>query len=183
MDPQLKQTLLFRILMPLAALGVMLLVGTKKRLPWRDGVGVRAPTPRLALAWLLGWCLWVWAADLLGERLGQDAMSDWSGRSAALLALTGVGMVLLFPVLEELVFRGLLFYQLGRTRLGLVGAVVLPALLFALLHVQYGALGMGFVLLDGLLFGLARAHSRSVLLPMAMHVLGNLYAYLERLPR
>nr|WP_228530617.1 MULTISPECIES: CPBP family intramembrane glutamic endopeptidase [Myxococcaceae] len=96
--------------------------------------------------------------------------------------MRAVGILLFAPAAEELLFRGLLFGQLERTRLGTAGALVVSAALFAVLHLQYAPLSMALIFLDGLVLGAARAQARSVLLCFLMHALGNAVALAERWP-
>ena len=85
-----------------------------------------------------------------------------------------LGMVLLAPLFEEMLFRGLLFTGARQTRLGVRGAVLLTALLFAIGHYQYGAIGASYVFVHGLLLGVARHRSDTIKLPILMHALWNL---------
>jgi membrane protease YdiL (CAAX protease family) len=61
------------------------------------------------------------------------------------------------------------------------GAIALTAAFFAILHLQYGAPQIGLILVDGVFYGLARAASGSVVVPLACHMIGNGYAAWERL--
>jgi uncharacterized protein len=106
----------------------------------------------------------------------------WGDRyTGILLGLRLLGLVILAPVAEELIFRGVLFARISVTRLGPAGAIVLPAILFALLHVQYTAIEGAFIAVDGLFFGLARYRTGSLLLPMLLHASGNAFAAAQRL--
>jgi membrane protease YdiL (CAAX protease family) len=87
-----------------------------------------------------------------------------------------LGIVLVAPTVEELIFRGALFTPLARTRLGAVGAVVITALAFAAFHVQYGVPQLVLIAVDGVFYGSARAATGSSLVSLACHVLGNAYA-------
>lgn len=58
--------------------------------------------------------------------------------------------------------------------------MIATALLFSLLHFQYGPAEWTLIALDGIGFGLARAWTGSVPLTFVMHAMGNCYAFLER---
>ena len=47
------------------------------------------------------------------------------------------------------------------------------AILWAAMHIQYNLYGMGFIAATGILFGLARARTGSLLVPMALHAALN----------
>jgi hypothetical protein len=157
---------------------VGLLIVRFRKLAWRDDVGFKAPR----LADLLFWCaifaIFAALAELATE---SGASGSWRGKySAADLAVRVAAVALLYPVAEEFFFRGV-FLGVVRRRFGDVAAVVLPALVFGLIHIQYDWQGMLFVALDGLIFGIARVRTGSVYVPMLLHVLGNSYAVWERL--
>lgn len=58
-----------------------------------------------------------------------------SSTSLVVLALAGISAVLLAPVVEETIFRSLLF-QSVRRKLGMVPAIVLQSLVFAYIHIE-----------------------------------------------
>jgi membrane protease YdiL (CAAX protease family) len=130
-------------------------------------------------------CSITFIAIYLGWMLGTDALVGWRGpwdfqpwREAPLAVsiFRVLGVVVAGPILEELVFRGVAFGLLVRTRLGAGGAVVATALIWSLVHVQYSAVVIAIIFVSGLVLGLARWRSGSIFLPVAMHMLWNLYA-------
>ena len=58
-----------------------------------------------------------------------------STSSLLVLVLTGITAVVLAPVIEETIFRSLLF-QSVRRKLGLSAAMVIQALVFAYIHLE-----------------------------------------------
>ncbi len=96
----------------------------RERLAWK-------PVPaRVLVRWLLLWVVWVAATELLAGALGRPPPARFTAHGAA-LAVRIVGIVGLAPLLEELVFRGILF-RLLLPRAGPGATVVGTALLFAL---------------------------------------------------
>lgn len=93
--------------------------------------------------------------------------------------LIWIALIVAAPLFEELLFRGFLFQGLRRSVLGGSGAVALTALIWAVIHQQYDLLGMVSIFAIGILLGLARWRSGSVLLPFAMHVMTNLVATIQ----
>jgi len=80
--------------------------------------------------------------------------------------------VLLAPVAEELLFRGLLFTRLRQT-LGALATVSIAAFAFAAFHLEHG---IGYVISmipAGLFFGFAREHGGGVALPVLLHAAMN----------
>jgi CAAX protease family protein len=166
----------------LALITIVAVVLRVRRLPAREFLALRWPAPRTVAVWLGAFLVLVVVEEMAGRMLGLPAAEPWGQRyTGALLLVHVTGMVVLAPVAEELVFRGMLFARFARTRLGQTGAIVIPAALFALLHLQYSPLVMGFVAVDGLCFGLARARTRSIYVPMLLHACGNAIAAAQRL--
>ena len=95
------------------------------------------------------------------------------------------GAVILAPVAEELIFRGLILSKLSK-KINMHLAIFLQAVLFVLLHnftyenTLSSNIGIAQSLIDATLFGYARFYTKSIYTPMAMHFTGNLIATLER---
>ena len=84
-----------------------------------------------------------------------------------------IAAILAAPLFEEVMFRGLLFRGFQASFLGTGGTVVLTAILWAAMHLQYNLYGMGFIAAVGILFGIARARTGSLLVPMTLHAALN----------
>jgi membrane protease YdiL (CAAX protease family) len=121
--------------------------------------------------------------DLVGRRLGLTAhWTEWFDRDLAwgsplVVGLTVLDTVVLTPVFEEIVFRGLVFATLRR-RFGVPGAALLSAGIFAIAH-GYGVLGFAAVFWSGLLWAWAYERSGSLLPSIAAHAADNLMASLS----
>lgn len=84
---------------------------------------------------------------------------------------------LIAPIVEELVFRGLLMTALSKFKKYYVDVVV-SSTLFSLIHVlQYGWVLTDFIVYAGagLLFGMLFLYTRSVYWPMALHIVWNTF--------
>ena len=144
-------------------------------------LGLHAPDQRDAAAglrWLVG----------IGAMYGAVGVVVWlaSGLEAHAFAAQvspapTAGIVLLYlvraPLVEELIFRGVLYSAL-RERAGPVQAVVMSALVFAVAHtlgasngVNGAALANWF--LGGLVFATAYERTGALWVPMALHAAGN----------
>jgi hypothetical protein len=163
---------------PLLLLTAGLLIVRFRRLDWREDVGFKAPR----LVDLIFWCAILVTIASLGELMSEgDPGGTWRGKySGADLAVRLVAVPLLYPIAEEFFFRGV-FLGVVRRRFGDIAAVILPAILFGIIHIQYDWRGMAFVALDGLIFGIARVRSGSVYVPILLHIIGNCWAVWERL--
>jgi membrane protease YdiL (CAAX protease family) len=88
-------------------------------------------------------------------------------------------VVVLAPLNEELFFRGFLFAGISRSRLGGAGAILLTALLWAVIHIQYDWYGVSNIFVIGLLLGYARWKTDSIVPPILMHGLMNLLTTIQ----
>ena len=173
---------LLQILLPLVALGVVVLVLRARGFSPRRELALYAPAARPLRWWVGAFIALAVVEEVAGRALGVPPVVPWGSRYEPLERVVRAGgMIAVAPVVEELLFRGLMFTRLSTTRLRPVGAVIVIAVLFAALHVQYGWLDLAFVLVDGLFFGAARAATGTVVVPLVCHMLGNAYAALERL--
>ena len=165
-------------LTPAVLLAAGLLIVRFRKLSWRDDVGFR--TPRLVDVVL--WCAIFMLADVAAEAFATgDPTGSWRGKYSGMdLAIRLVAVPLVYPIVEEFFFRGV-FLGVVRRRAGKLAGVAAPALVFGLIHIQYDWRGMAFVMLSGTLYGVARVHSRSVYVPMLLHMLNNSLAVWERL--
>ena len=123
------------------------------------------------------------AIDLAGRRVGLTThWTEWFDRDLAwgpplVVGLTVLDTVVLTPVFEEIVFRGLVFATLRR-RFGVSGAALLSAGIFAIAH-GYGVLGFATVFWSGLLWAWAYERTGSLLPSIASHAADNLMASLS----
>ncbi len=147
-----------------------------------------APLPRyLALAWPGWWPVARWMGamaavaiiyDLLARALDRPLvptvmLDAW--RTTDWPALFWAAVVVAAPLVEEALFRGFFFAGLERSRFGPTLATVLPAVVWTLLHLQYDAFDLSFVLV----LGLARWRTGSLATCLLAHGLVNLVAMIE----
>jgi membrane protease YdiL (CAAX protease family) len=85
------------------------------------------------------------------------------------LQIIAIGIV--GPLLEEVIFRGLIFHQL-RKNVPLIYAIILQAALFAISHLN--VIQGTYAFFIGILLALSFVWSRSLLLPIAIHIGMNL---------
>jgi|GEM_PF-4448671 len=150
----------------------------------RDYLGLRSTGWLTGIAWVLatlalgpiiGWLLTVidvsntdqFMADLEAGRKGEV----WQ----TFFFYFGMGVA--FPVVEEFLFRGFILRSARYSMLGRSGSVILTAAIFTALHDQYDIAGLLFIFCLGLLLGAARLQTGSLYVPIAMHVVNNLWAF------
>jgi membrane protease YdiL (CAAX protease family) len=88
-------------------------------------------------------------------------------------------LMVLAPVQEEPLFRGFLYKGIVDSRAGPIAAIVVSAIGFAVLHLQYDLYEMLWVAAVGLYLGVVRYKTGSLWLTMLLHGVGNGFATLE----
>lgn len=89
-----------------------------------------------------------------------------------------VGAVILAPITEEILYRGLVLGALTSRGFGSVSATVLMAALFALIHLpNFGVGGTIFISVWGFLPAILRLRYENLSGAVLMHILNNLFSY------
>ncbi len=132
--------------------------------------------------WLLVTIVFITISDSLTLLLDRPIVPEFM---SSVYATTEPTLVLWFaviiaaPISEELFFRGFIMTGLSATFLRPIGAVLVSSALWAAIHSQYDLYGILTIFVSGLIFGIARLKSGSVLLTIGMHSFMNLVATIE----
>jgi len=137
--------------------GLMLLI-----LPVIQIVGIASA---LVYQWTSGRPVEPIAHDTL-KLLVTSAASPWAW-------LLGVQAVVAAPIVEELIFRGLLQSAIARARLGRWAAVVLAAGAFAAMHTSVPIYALPGLFVLGVALGIAFERTGRIGVPIAMHAAFN----------
>ena len=160
---------------------IVLLVKLRRRWSVRDYLAMHRVTGKTLLAWL-GLALLLEGSLAILSAAGRPTKTDYMIQvyeTAGFLPLLWATLLVEAPLFEELFFRGFMFQGIQQSRLGDRGAILLTALAFTAVHVQYDAPQLAGVFVSGLLLGAARRTSGSVYTTMAMHALGNLICLIQ----
>ncbi|MEH6808828.1 MAG: type II CAAX endopeptidase family protein [Hyphomonas oceanitis] len=82
-------------------------------------------------------------------------------------------VVLVAPVVEEFIYRGLLMGVLLDRGWTPLAATLLAGAIFSLLHIQYGWIGIVSVFVMGITFGFLRIAGGGLFAPILAHAIGN----------
>ena len=166
-------TVVFAVLVSAAQLGVVLMIARRGGL--REMLALGSPTSwrraaLIGLAITLGTYVLIVSLPFLQGNEDQGVGAPWDPSRALPFVLNAIVLVVVSPVLEELMFRGLGFKLLER--LGQGSAILLTGLAFGLFHgllVQlpaFAAVGFGL--------GYHRSRTHSVYPGIVTHALINL---------
>ncbi len=165
-----------RTILAATALALYLLSGATNR----RSLGLRT-RPNQSLAYWIRFTVIV-AALMLIPILAATAVAQWLNWEIAIQPIAPdqmvsefVHMCLVAPVLEELIYRLVLCVPTTAT-IGSTGAIILSGATFAGLHFAYGNPGPdNFV--AGYVLAWAYLKSGSIMVPIALHSLGNSVAF------
>jgi len=115
---------------------------------------------------------------ILGRPLNPEFMVD-AYSTSVWPALLWVAVVIFAPAFEETLFRGFLFTGFRQSRVGITGTIVLTALIWAVIHMQYGVYEIATIFVLGIVLGIARFKTGSLWSPLIIHAFGNLIATFE----
>jgi uncharacterized protein len=107
----------------------------------------------------------------------QSSLDDYAELASSLSPAAGyiwlfLGVTVLVPVTEELLFRGIVQGELRKAMPEWV-AIIIQALIFAAYHMQ--PIQISYVILPGLMLGFAYYWTRSIWVPIAMHIGFNFF--------
>lgn len=97
--------------------------------------------------------------------------------SAGAFLLSAIGSIIYAPIVEELVFRGVLFNRL-KIRIGIVPAMLISSFLFGIGH-DFGGITSAF--LFGICMCILYLKTDNILVPMSVHFTNNVIATLLEL--
>lgn len=158
------------------------LVRLRKGKSVRDYLGLRRVAGKALLPWLGLKSVLILIVDLtqlvIGRPIVPDVMINQYTNTWNLLLLWSVA-IFAAPISEEIVFRGFLMMGFVNSRLGTIGGILVTSMLWAILHAQYDAFGIASVAVTGIALGYSRTKTGSILPAIAMHVFGNMFAFIE----
>lgn len=184
MNEEIK-TALVRV-MPFAVILFILFIATKRRKIKTEDLGIRKPNSTIQfIYWILVFFVFILLTELSLNKFGFLEIDKWNHPLFPSI-IRIFGAVILAPIAEELIFRGLILNKLLKNKLDIHPAIIIQACIFVLLHnftyqnTLSSNIGVVQSLIDALLFGYARFYTKSIYTPITMHFTGNLIATLER---
>jgi len=150
-----------------------------------DYLGFKLPRNSDVVVGIIVVLVFIAVADGASWLLRRDIVTQFqsdiyrTARTAGWLPWLVLAVVVVAPIGEETLFRGFLFRGWNRSPSDAWAAIIVTALLWALVHVQYDLYFMGQVFAYGLVLGWFRWVSGSTILTMLLHGLINLDGMLE----
>ena len=154
----------------------------KKDSDIRDYFALKPVSTRSLIPWLVILAVFIALSDTLTVLIGRPVVPEFLSAaysSAGSLPLLWLAMVLAAPLFEEMFFRGFLYKGFASSAVGVPGAIAITSFLWAAIHMQYDLYGMATIFALGVVYGLARASSGSLAVPLILHAATNLVATAE----
>ncbi len=168
-----------------ALLGCCLLFAAlRKGVSIRDQLGLNPATWQTCLAWCGATLALIVFFDGAKYLLNFDIMPEFVLRimqNPGSYALLFVALVVAAPLGEEVLFRGFLFPGLAASPLRAAGAILAPAAVWALIHLQYEWVDILYAFAIGILLGVARLRTNSLYVPIVMHAFNNALSFFSTL--
>ncbi len=130
----------------------------------------------ILLAITIGLVILLYLSSFLPINPQNDEFTVEAYKTSVWPVLFWIATVIFAPAFEETFFRGFLFVGLKQSRIGSGGTIIVTALTWAMLHIQYDIYGMAFILILGIFLGIARLRTGSLWSPLMIHSFWNLIA-------
>ena len=157
-------------------LATFIFVWLHKKARLRDYLGFLPISMRTIVIVLAVTVLFMITQEVLSRLLDKNIVPEFmldAYKTITWLPLLWFAISVAGPVVEEIFFRGFLLQGLRHTFMGDSGAVTLTALLWAVIHVQYGWYEISIIFAMGIVFGYARILTNSIWSPIIMHMVNN----------
>ncbi|PSR54068.1 hypothetical protein AHMF7605_11320 [Adhaeribacter arboris] len=168
---------LWKVLIPLLTIALVSFISQKKlHYSWQGDFLFVPPPYKMLLFWILVFGSYMLGTDYFWHWRGDWDFSAWQQQPVFTSIARVFAVVMAGPVAEEMLFRGLLLTRLKRTGLNPWMSLLLVTSAWAGIHVEY-SWGIIFLIFgNGLLLGLSLYSSRSLLVPILLHIIWNGYA-------
>ncbi|MEM1442916.1 MAG: CPBP family intramembrane glutamic endopeptidase [Verrucomicrobiota bacterium] len=164
---------------PVLIVGCAFFAFLRKGIPVRDYLALRP----MSLGWWIALppltVAFVYALGMLLQLAGAPEENEWMllvGKASVGNPLVWIGIVILAPVAEEILFRGFLHQGYAKTPIRLWGTIVLTSIGWSVIHAQYYIYGLVFIFVLGVALGVVRWKSNSIYGPILVHAVNNGFA-------
>ena len=164
------------------SLAIIGIIKLKKHSDLTSYLGLTLPNKQQVRYWFTVFGVLLLLSELLSYSLDKYEPHEFmtsAYTTAEPLWLLWIAMAVAAPIFEELFFRGFLLEGFRHTFMGATGAVVLTSLLWAVIHTQYDLYYIVTIFVMGVVLGMARVQTGSVILPIGLHAFVNGLATLQ----
>jgi len=161
---------------------ILLFVGIRKNISVKEYLSIRNVSAKTWGIWIGIILIFIVISDSLTYLIGKPIVLEFmvsAYTTVKFLPFLYLTLIIIAPINEELFFRGFLFEGIRKSRLGGYAAIGITSLVWSAIHLQYNLYGIITIFIVGLIMGLCRLKTDSILVPIGMHMLGNFIATIE----
>lgn len=158
---------------------LLVLMARQTKASAADYLGIKLPRKRDLMFGIIAVSIFVVVVDGISWLFGHNIVTQFqldiyrTASAAGWLPWLWLTIVIVAPIGEETLFRGFLLRGWTRSPRDAWSAIVLTALLWSVIHLQYDLYVIGQVFVYGLILGWFRWTSGSTILSMLLHGLIN----------
>lgn len=164
-----------KVLIPFLGIIIIYIVAKFKKIARQD-VMLISPAIKDILLWLFVWLAFIGTTDYMFNWRGKFDFTIWRTQSSITSVCRILAVVFFGPILEELIFRGGIFFRLRTIIKNEWFRMSFIALAWACIHLEYDYETRFLIFGNGLLLGASLIKSRSLYIPIMLHIIWNLYA-------
>lgn len=157
---------------------IVLFIKLKRSLSVSQYLDLYFPPIKTLLKWVGIMIVLIISLEVINNLLERETPEFMSKvyNSTKNMPLLWFAIIIGAPFFEEYLFRGFLLEGLRKSFVGTIGAILVTSAIWAVIHLQYEWFEIFTIFLMGILFAIAKIQTKSLYIPIAMHVLMNLSA-------
>jgi len=167
----------FKLLLPVIGISAVYFITTRKlKYSFKKDLLLVTPSARNLIAWGLIWVTWMIITNMILNWRGPWNFQPWKEQSLIVSVTRFLAVVILGPLAEELVFRGVMLARLNKFKLNKWISLTIVSILWAIIHIDYSFGIITLLFFNGILLGFSLYSYRSLVIPIVLHITWNLYA-------
>ena len=166
----------FLFVLPLTIITLFTVVKFRRKMLFADYVGLQLVKIGVLIRWLTYLAILAIVAIICEKIVGRPPTPEWMNvayDSTDYVWLLFVSIVILGPITEELLYRGYILRVWSQSKLGIMGSIFMVSFLWAVTHLQYDLYDMVLITLFGIMLGISRIKTGSIIPAIAMHMSWN----------
>lgn len=140
------------------------------------------PNRKAVYDWLVVSLLFWAGLNIVSKLVGKSTTNEFIldvYNSSGFVTTLMVSVIFVAPVVEEMIFRGVILNGLENNLVSFAKAAVITSFLFTILHQQYDWFELMWVFIFGLILAEAKRSTGGILVPIGMHSLFNTASFIS----
>lgn len=166
----------FLFALPLTIITLFTVVKFRRKMTFANYVGLQLVKVGELIRWLTYLAIFAIVAVSCEKIVGRPPAPEWMKAaydSTDYVWLFFVSVVILGPITEELLYRGYIQRVWSQSKLGIMGSIMMVSFIWAGTHFQYDLYDMTWIVLFGVILGISRLKTGSIIPAIAMHMSWN----------